>query len=443
MYHWLRTRATEPVSIYTFRPHGSKNIVNLGPFESLDSGTISPEIVCHDQEPLNYNTCQKKHVIDAWHTITKSNSNLTPNSKEIVDALSDYYGDLTFFAVIRRYNLKGIFDRYILLHSEKNSLDVEKFLQTAETVYYWCHGIIARDWYRFAEHDSRLNRSLKKEKTFLVYCRAWTGTREYRMKFLDLLAGKNLLGHCQTSILKKDQQFDLDSYVCANPNFQPNDLESLNQIANNNQPATASADYCADDFASTDISVVLETVAADTKIHLTEKTLRPIACGHPFMLVAGPGSLEYLKSYGFKTFSPWIDESYNQEQDIIKRMEKIAEEMKRIENLDQGQKTHMLEQLKKIAAYNKIHFFSNEFFNQIQTELEENLNQAIDRVKATRGQHYFAKKLIIKKYSNHLDHEIVRRQKVAIAKTLRQLRQNSTLSLKKIISCFPKNFFNS
>ena len=437
----MRARATEPVSIYTFKPHGSKNIVDLSPFDLQDSNTISPEIVCHDQEPLNYNTCQKNHVVNAWHTVTKFNSKFNTD-KKIDDALSDYYGDLNFLAIIRRYNLRGIFDRYVLLHSEKNSLDVEKFSQHAEPVYYWSHGIIARDWYRFAEHDVRLQELPSYKKPFLIYCRAWTGTREYRLKFLDLLADKNLLSHCQTSMLKQDQQFDLDSYVCADPKFQPSNLESLNQIANNTQPAAASADYCADDFVSTDISIVLETVAVDTKIHLTEKTLRPIACGHPFMLVAGPGALEYLKSYGFKTFAPWIDESYDQEQDIVKRMEKIAAEMKRIESLGQEQKMHMLEQLKKIAIYNKTRFFSNEFFDQIKSELEENLNQAIDQIKATRGQHYFAKKLIVKKYSNHLDHEIVKKQKVAIAKTLRQLRQNPMLSLKKIIRSFPKNFFN-
>jgi hypothetical protein len=48
---------------------------------------------------------------------------------------------------------------------------------------------------------------------------------------------------------------------------------------------------------------VAETVF-DTRIHLTEKTLRPIACGHPFILAAGPGSLKYLQTYGFRTFSP-------------------------------------------------------------------------------------------------------------------------------------------
>jgi hypothetical protein len=443
LYHWIRGLAYEPVSIYTFRPHGSKNIVDLGQFGPHDYNPIFPEIVCHDQEPLDYNTCQKNHVVDAWHTITKLNSKLNTNdSEEIVNALSNYYGDLNFLAIIRRYNFRGIFDKYVLLHSEKNSIDVEKFGQHAETVYYWCHGIIARDWYRFAEQDTRLQMPSSHTKTFLIYCRAWTGTREYRLKFLDLLADKNLLGHCQTSILKQDQQFNLDSYVCADTNFQPSNLKLLNQIADNNQPAAASADYCADDFVSTDISIVLETVAADTKIHLTEKTLRPIACGHPFILVAGPGALEYLKSYGFKTFAPWIDESYDQEQDIVKRMEKIAEEMKRIENLNQKEKKHMLEQLEKITIHNKTRFFSNSFFNQIQSELEKNLNQAISRVKATRGKHYFAKNLIIKKKYSNPD-PIIRKQKVVIAKILRQLRRDPSVSIKQIVSQYPDEFFNS
>jgi hypothetical protein len=341
----------------------------------------------------------------------------------------------------------SIFDRYILLHSEKNSLDVEKFSQTAEPVYYWCHGIIARDWFRFAEHDSRLKRSLKKQKTFLVYCRAWTGTREYRLKFLDLLADKSLLGHCQTSILKQDQQFDLESYVCADPNFQPDNIESLNHIAHNTQPATASADYCADDFVSTDVSIVLETVAADTKIHLTEKTLRPIACGHPFMLAAGPGALESLKSYGFKTFAPWIDESYDQEQDIVKRMEQIVAEMKRIQNLSSSQYTNTIKQLKKIARYNKKHFFSSKFFNQIQTELVENLNASIVNIKLTRGQLYLAHQKLTRKYRSNRNRSLpkdTQRQlkEYMIGKLLRRLRQDPTTSLKQIIDQHPTGFFN-
>jgi hypothetical protein len=101
--------------------------------------------------------------------------------------------------------------------------------------------------------------------------------------------------------------------------------ELIDQFLDNKFSSAASADYDPNDFINSEISVILETVFDDRRIHLTEKTLKPIACGHPFILAAGPGALEYIRSYGFKTFAPYIDESYDQETDSLKRLEKIEQ----------------------------------------------------------------------------------------------------------------------
>jgi hypothetical protein len=446
LYHWIRGCVTEPVCIYIFSPHGSKNITDLNPFEPIDGNPIAPEIVCHDQEPLNFDTYQTVDMVDLWRQIKKLkttyNYDYNYDSDDLeLKTLVPYYKNLNFFAMLRLHKPRTIFDRYILLHSEKNSKDVEKFSCSAELVYYWSHAIIARDWYRFAEHDTRLNAPSQKKNTFLVYCRAWTGTREYRLKFLDLMAEQNLLSHCHTSILYQDQEFKLNSYKCTNTKFQPTHYKQLNSLAKNTYPAHASADYCVDDFVSTDISVVLETVATDSKIHLTEKTLRPIACGHPFMLIAGPGSLEYLRSYGFKTFSPWIDERYDQEPDMIKRMKMVTDQMTQIKNLSETQKKHVLIQLKKIAMHNKQHFFSDKFFNQIQSELVENLNTAVDQIKNTRGHQYFTRKKLVKKFINWSTDSRKIAKSLAIAKVLRRLRQDPSTSLKQILDEYPDGFF--
>ena len=37
-------------------------------------------------------------------------------------------------------------------------------------------------------------------------------------------------------------------------------------------------------------------------MHLTEKIFKPIVNKQPFMLLAAPDNLAYLKSYGFKTY---------------------------------------------------------------------------------------------------------------------------------------------
>jgi hypothetical protein len=43
----------------------------------------------------------------------------------------------------------------------------------------------------------------------------------------------------------------------------------------------------------------------------------------PVIMVGPPGNLEYMRAWGFQTFSDWFDESYDLEQDHAKRMEKI------------------------------------------------------------------------------------------------------------------------
>lgn len=440
MYHWIRGLANESVSIYTFRPHGSKNITDLHFLTPEDLGIIFPEIVCHDQEPLNYEIHQSVDILQLWLQ-ARTGREILPGQQRIMNEIIPKYQNLNFYSMLRALKFRTIFDRYILLHSELNSQDVEKFQHCAEPVYYWSHGIIARDWYRFAEHDRRLLQPASSKKTFLLYCRAWTGTREYRLKFLDLLAGQNILDDCQVSVLHQDQGVDLIDYVCRDSKFQPVHLAQLSNIPNNEQPACASADYSVDDILSTDISVVLETVAADSKIHLTEKTLRPIACGHPFMLMAGPEALQCLRAYGFKTFSPWIDESYDFEKDPIKRMEMIIVEMSKISALPLLQKQNLLTQLREVAQYNKTHFFSEDFFNRVRAELTENLNSAIDRVKHTRGQQYLAMIPLIKKYKKY---ELpTKTRNLAIAKTLRQLRKNPNTSIRDIVSQFSPGFFNA
>lgn len=438
LYHWIRGLANEPVSIYTFKPHGSKNIKDLSLLEVDDTNIIAPEIVCHDQEPLNYSQHADVSIFDLWLHVRQS-CNYMSRYDAIMSSLESEYRYLNFYTMLRALKPQSIFDRYILLHSEKNSIDVEKFSIVAEPVYYWCHGILARDWYRFAEHDVRLNKKLPPSKTFLVYCRAWSGTREYRLKFLELLLDNNLITDCKTSILHSDQGHRLESYQCADKKMQPTDAVKMLNIINNHFSADSSADYIPEDFIETNISIVLETIANSEKIHLTEKTLRPIACGHPFMLMAGPGALEYLRSYGFKTFSPWINESYDLETDPIKRMQLIVAEMKRIQCLPEKEKTQLFNKIKKIALHNKSHFFSSSFANTIVCELTSNLNQAISKIKLTKGRYYLNLLRANKKYLAKINPSVAN---FKILKTLRKLRSDPTTSLSAIINQFPPGFFN-
>jgi len=66
-------------------------------------------------------------------------------------------------------------------------------------------------------------------------------------------------------------------------------------------------------FNNTCFSVVAESFRepASAVVFLTEKTYKPIACRHPFMVYAATGVLNLLRTQGFETFNNLFDESYD------------------------------------------------------------------------------------------------------------------------------------
>lgn len=66
-----------------------------------------------------------------------------------------------------------------------------------------------------------------------------------------------------------------------------------------------------------------ETRKEHDGIFITEKTWKSIAYGNPFCINGDNGSLDYLKSLGFKTFDKWWDESYDNDE-IYLKIKKIS-----------------------------------------------------------------------------------------------------------------------
>lgn len=67
--------------------------------------------------------------------------------------------------------------------------------------------------------------------------------------------------------------------------------------------------YFPEHYIRTEFSVVTETAMGE--IFFSEKTAKCLILGHPFVLLGESGSLEKLRSWGYMTFSPIIDESYD------------------------------------------------------------------------------------------------------------------------------------
>lgn len=266
-----------------------------------------------------------------------------------------------------------VFGHTLLCHSELNSAELVKYENNNFLgVYYWSHAVIARDWFRYAELDKSLTVKTP-HCDFLIYNRAWAGTREYRLKFAELLVQNNLQHQCLTKFNSHDG-VDYRQHQFINSALQIANHKLENYFDHNHVSACASGDYAAADYQASHIEVVLETLFDDTRWHLTEKILRPIACRQPFILAATAGSLKFLKRYGFKTFESVFDESYDSVPDPVSRLEAIVKLMRRI-SADPN-KQQIFDQCQEIAKFNQARFFSKAFHQQVIDEFADNFSKA-------------------------------------------------------------------
>ena len=390
LYNHLDSLCNHDALIYRFYPHGSKKLEDIHPLYDFSQrgwqyqiGT--PGMLCHDQEPLMFDQYSDHDMLNYfvhYNPAVLDDTKAVNRLKELIN--TQHLRSMT-------WSRHGIYDTTLLLHSEKHSENLARYEQVGFIgVYWWAHAAIANDWYRYAKHDPELAVNFNNiSQDFLVYNRAWTGTREYRLKFTELVINLDLQSRCLMKFSTTCDGQHYSKFNFKNPTLaiSQHDLEAHFDPCTIN--ATASADYHAPDYAHTGIEIVLETLFDDTRWHLTEKSLRPIACGRPFMLAGTPGSLEYLRSYGFETFGNLIDESYDQIANSVERLQCITAEMSRISKLPQKQKLQLWQSLYEIADRNKQLFFSDAWQQQIFDEFVSNFNQSISIMEHCKtGQHW-------------------------------------------------------
>lgn len=145
---------------------------------------------------------------------------------------------------------------------------------------------------------------------------------------------------CELSTLKKNIWFDFDKLTIDQTTKLEQGIELLNDklllidtdipkitVSNcndfyfpGNYPKTP---QLVKSYEECFCAIVTETIYESKLGYISEKAMRAVSARLPFILVAGPSSLEYLKKLGFKTFDRWWDESYDQEQDHTVRLTKI------------------------------------------------------------------------------------------------------------------------
>jgi hypothetical protein len=140
------------------------------------------------------------------------------------------------------------------------------------------------------------------------------------------------------------------------------------------------------------ISVICETKFDENEISVTEKTYKAIAYKHPFIIVGPKYFLRYVNELGYKTFHPYIDESYDSIDNPLARFEAIIAELKRIANLSEVGLLRLQRELAEITEYNyNIHNKNFDYldkkttlFSYIDT-FDKNIKNIIEKSRANGG----------------------------------------------------------
>jgi hypothetical protein len=98
--------------------------------------------------------------------------------------------------------------------------------------------------------------------------------------------------------------------------------------------------------------VVCETRFAQPTGNFSEKTIRPMHFHRPFVLVAPPHTLKYLKEFGFKTFSNFWDESYDDEMNHEKRLIKIFDVINYIDSFSYEELSNLYKKMLYVLDHN-------------------------------------------------------------------------------------------
>ena len=132
-------------------------------------------------------------------------------------------------------------------------------------------------------------------------------------------------------------------------------------------------------YSDSYINLVTETFFG-TNVFLSEKIFKPLSNLQPFIVLGDYGTLAELKRLGFKTFEPFIDESYDLEIDPKKRIRKIEIEIEKLKNKSIEEIHEWYYSIKDVLLYNQKHMYSfsdyecyDEIFGKIKLDYEKQI----------------------------------------------------------------------
>lgn len=265
------------------------------------------------------------------------------------------------FEILQEWCCKYDFNNQQVYYFNGNLL-TEKLLENKNYNFTGLGLSVFENWIR---HDFECTPTFNESdfKLFLSYNRR---NRDHRIELVSKLFLNNLLNVGKISFHFQNEENPLPEVITDTQWAQLNSKLPLilDKRSINHNPASS---INLKDFNNTFVSLVTETLADDNTLFISEKTWKPISVAHPFIILGNKGTLQYLRSRGFKTFEKWWDESYDLQDSFSQRCDSVIKILNNLTMLSNEELKYLYAEIKPTLEHNR------KLFKNIQIQ-EFNIN---------------------------------------------------------------------
>jgi hypothetical protein len=352
-FNYITNRCNFSYTLNSELKHGYKNLIFFEGAESLQSFY--------------------EHLDNSIIDFIKSN-----DVKLLAISLADPSSDFKYKKFVKKY--KSLIDQNKIIIFDSNTslkgaytLDffIEETINNRDVIF---HGNQNELGYVSEEIQEEELNSVR-EKKFLCFNRG--GDRLHRIRLLH----EYLTNDFSDSYFSFLQKISDTTHI---PNVEMNDYDFYNkhipieldtQMCNDKNSFRTSDTFKKELFLNSCINLVTETSFDLNELFISEKILKPILNYQPFIVFGPVNYLKKLKSYGFKTFSDFWDESYDDiinHEDRIESLVSLVHELnsKTIEELNE-----LYQKTKEICIYNRNLFYNIDKMDSIGKYLKEIENE--------------------------------------------------------------------
>lgn len=260
-------------------------------------------------------------------TIVLSSVREMYNWSEIVSNIFPLIDD-----TLRQFNIQS----WIFVVNKTFNVDkhkIPKNIQVVAVDYFALDINYQRDY-----NNIKFNNNWNSKSSKALLLMGKTGKRN-RLPLLYKFVNSGLIEHLEYSFLpfynhnldvNSEEEFKLlsgDEYSNFAQKYARSPDDIVDPLIHTTEHITSGYPFDVNLYRSTVLSIVPESeVGQSEKIWLTEKTWKTIANCHPFIIVGQHGTLQYLKTLGFRTFEQYLlHQDYDFDLDINSQLNKVVE----------------------------------------------------------------------------------------------------------------------